>query len=185
MVKQVKTMRVSGNEYAKVATRLLAFRSENPRASIKTSHVINPDGSTTFTTFILKDKADEYSADSTGSATYSAKEMNKPKAFEKLETISVGRALSLLGYLNNGEIASTEEMEEFESYQQQKQEDAIDEAIKALRAAKTIDELKQTFTTISSKIRGNPQIIAVKDELKTKLNNSGKEQDESNPHPAK
>lgn len=178
MVKQVKTMKVSGGEYAKVATRLLAFRSDNPRASIKTSHIINPDGSTTFTTFILKDKADEYSADSTGSATYSANEMKRPKAFEKLETISVGRALSLLGYLNNGEIASTEEMEEFEDYQQQKQEQAVDAAIELLKQAKTIDELRRVFISVEPKVRSNQQIIAIKDELKTKLSNQGKEQDQ-------
>ena len=36
------------------------------------------------------------------------------KAFEKLETIAVGRALAFAGYLASGEIASFEEMQEFD-----------------------------------------------------------------------
>ena len=50
------------------------------------------------------DKTNEFSAEATGTARYSTKEMEKPKAFENSETISVGRALSFLGYMADGEI---------------------------------------------------------------------------------
>lgn len=166
---QIKTMKVGGGDYAKVADRLLQFRKENPRASVKTDHKINDDGSVTFSTFILKDKADEYSADSTGTASYSATEIKKPKAFEKLETISVGRALSLLGYLNNGEIATGEEMEEFHTYVAERHEQALAVATKELKSAKTLDELRNMFINLPSEIRNDKKIAILKNELKRKL----------------
>ena len=151
-MKQVKTSKVSGGDYAKVADRLKEFRQDNPRSSIKTTYEFTPNGGAVFTTYILKDKRDEYSADATGTAAYSVNQMKRDKAFEKLETISVGRALSLLGYLNNGEIASTEEMEE------------------ELRACKTLDELKEKYTEI---VKTNPklsrELVGVKDEMKARL----------------
>lgn len=104
-------------DYALVPDRLLQFRKENPRASIETKHTYNPDNSITFTATIIKDLADPNSARATGNARYSEVELKKPKAFEKLETVSVGRSLANLGYLNDGQIATTEEMEEFEAQQ--------------------------------------------------------------------
>lgn len=163
-MKQVKTSKVSGGDYAKVADRLKEFRQDNPRSSIKTTYEFTPNGGAVFTTYILKDKRDKYSADATGTAAYSVNQMKKDKAFEKLETISVGRALSLLGYLNNGEIASTEEMEEFETFQDTKK------AEEELRDCKTLDELKEKYTEI---VKANPklsrELVGVKDEIKAKL----------------
>lgn len=167
-MRKVATMNVSGGEYAKVAVRLREFRTDNPRASIKTSHTINADGSVTFETYILKDKADEFSADSTGSATYSVEEMKKPKAFEKLETISVGRALSMMGYLNNGEIASSEEMEEFEHYKKRRAEEARLMAIESLESAKSLDELKSAFLSLGELMR-DQEVVAAKDKRKAEL----------------
>ena len=165
----VKTMKVSGGDYAKVADRLLEFRNDNPRASVKTEHKIAENGSVSFSTYILKDKADEFSADATGSASYSAKEMEKPKAFEKLETISVGRALSLLGYLNNGEVASSEEMEEFEAFKEQKRREQIDQAIKNIGAADSINELRELFMSFPAFIRNSVSVVAAKDVRKEQL----------------
>lgn len=176
--KTVKTTKIGGNvDYAKVADRLTAFREKNPRASIKTDHKINSDGSHTFTAFILSDKADQYSADATGSASYTAEEMKKVKAFEKLETIAVGRALSMLGYLNNGEVASSEEMEEFEQYKAEKLSKAVEETKKKLKATKSMAELKQVFISLPSQLKGNKEVIKLKDHLKEGFNN---EQDASN-----
>lgn len=178
MTNKIRTVKVSGGDYAKVADRLKKFREENPRASIKTTHEIREDGGATFTTYILKDKSDEFSADATGSAAYSAAEMKNAKAFEKLETISVGRALSLLGYLNNGEIASSEEMEEFEEFKIAKQQAAIKNAVKALESASNMDELRETFMNLNIEIRGARSVLNAKDEMKQKLEskNNGKEQ---------
>lgn len=107
---RVKTMDLKGNEYAKVADRLLKFREENIRASIKTEAKFLGEGRVQFIANILKDKADPTSADSMGNAF--GKE-GAQKEFEKLETIAIGRALAILGYAASGEIASSEEMEEF------------------------------------------------------------------------
>jgi len=109
----VATINLKGNEYALVPQRLKQFRQDNPRSSITTKPTFQEDGTVVFTAKILKDKADENSAEATGHA-YG--KMGEVKAFEKLETVATGRALALLGYLNNGQIATTEEMAEFEEY---------------------------------------------------------------------
>lgn len=124
----VKTTKIAGDkDYALVPDRLKEFRSENPRALVETKPDVQADGSVIFSARILKDKAEASSAEATGTARYSAKEMEKAKAFEKLETVSVGRALALLGYLNNGQVATSEEMVEFEEYKQEQMELIFDE----------------------------------------------------------
>ena len=76
----------------------------------------------------IKDKSNEASAEATGHAFVKVTEKTIEKQFEKLETIAVGRALALLGYSADGEIASSEEMEEFLADKESKRQDAIDEA---------------------------------------------------------
>lgn len=129
-------------EYLGVADRLKQFRQENPRASIETEHTQHEDGSITFRATIVKDKSDEYSATSTGNARYSADELKDKKSFEKLETISVGRALANLGYLNNGEIATTEELEEFYEYKEKQYPERI-------AGAKDVKELMAIFNSMN------------------------------------
>lgn len=123
-----ESMKFGDKEYFLVPGRLKRFREENPRASVDSNPTYNPDGSITIKTVIVKDQSDEYSATGSGSARYSEAEMKKIKAYEKLETISVGRALSNIGYLNDGQIASTEEMEEFEEQRREKYGEQIKEA---------------------------------------------------------
>lgn len=125
---KVETIDYQGKDYATVPARLKEFRQSNPRASISTEPMAQTDGSMIIRALIVTDRADESSAQSTGSARYSEKEMIAKKAYEKLETIAVGRALSLLGYLNNGDIASSEEMLEFEGFKAEKYETEIAEA---------------------------------------------------------
>lgn len=135
---KVSTIRYgSVAEYATVPARLKKFREDHPRASISTSPTFLDDGSCIFTATIVADQAEEASAKATGSARYTSSEISKAKAFEKLETIATGRALSLLGYLNNGDIASSEEMLEFEEYKENKVLDAIE----AVKTAKDRSEL--------------------------------------------
>lgn len=122
-----ESIKFGDKDYRLVPARLKQFREENPRADIDTTSTINHDGSVTFKSRIVKDLADENSARSSGTARYTEVEMKKPKAFEKLETISVGRALANLGYLNDGQVATTEEMEEFENYKFEKVEQAIEQ----------------------------------------------------------
>lgn len=119
----------SVKSYAKVASRLKDFREKNPRASVKTT-VTPTDSGVMVQAYILSDKADESSADATGTAFYPAKQMQENKAFEKLETIAVGRALALLGWLNDGEIATSEEMEEFLEFKFDNLKKEIEQATK-------------------------------------------------------
>jgi hypothetical protein len=143
------SIKFGDKDYALVPARLKKFREENLRAKVDSNPTYNEDGSITFKTVITKDQADEYSAVGSGSARYSAEEIKKPKAFEKLETISVGRALANLGYLNDGQVATTEEMEEFEAYQLSK----VDEAIEAIKKA----EKRGEFEGILSKLNAEQQ----------------------------
>lgn len=111
---KVQTINLKGNEYATVPQRLLEFRNKHPRSSVTTHPTFQEDGTVVFSATIVKDKGDENSATATG---HSYGKLTSDKAFEKLETVATGRALALLGYLNNGQIATSEEMEEFEAYQ--------------------------------------------------------------------
>ena len=129
------SVRFGDKEYALVPDRLKIFREENPRASIETEHELQVDGSITFKATIVKDLADPNSARATGNARYTEVELKKPKAFEKLETVSVGRALANLGYLNDGQIATSEEMEDYEAQ-------LFGQALEDLKTAKTRDEFK-------------------------------------------
>jgi len=139
---KVETITYQGKNYATVPARLKEFRSTNPRAGITTSPTFGEDGSLTFKAEIIADRSDESSATATGHAHYNASAMKDKKAFEKLETIATGRALSLLGYLNNGEIASTEEMEEFEGFKAEKFTEEIE-------SAKTVAELMAIFNRMN------------------------------------
>lgn len=171
-MKKIETVKISGSDYAKVSARLGEFRKENPRAKITTRPEPQPDGGMIFYAEIVKDSSKK-SAEATGTAYYPASKMKSEKAFEKLETISVGRALSLLGYLNNGEIASSEEMEEFEDFKKQKVVDQSKELINKLKSSKNLKELQDNFVKGVNKFKGNNEVIEelikIKDELKGQL----------------
>ena len=147
----VKTTKIGGGAmYAKVSDRLKAFRSENPRALIETTPLPQESGMMMFRTRIVKDKADEYSAEATGHALQTKA---GTKDFEKLETISVGRALALLGYAPDGEIASSEEMEEFEDYKAQKHFEKLEEYKELLENSKSLEELKTNWASVDGNFK--------------------------------
>lgn len=161
---KTKTIKVSGGaDYAQVKDRMMEFREANPRGLIETTPTIQSDGQIMFKARILKDKGDETSAEATGHALGANKGV---KAFEKLETIAVGRALALLGYGSDGAIASSEEMEEFEESKTEKKLEAIDR----LSKAKTLEELKQVWNTIGN-LTTNKEVEKIKNEIKTRLSN--------------
>ena len=165
----VKTTKITGNaDYALVPDRLKEFRESNPRAKITTTPTAMADGGFIFQAHILSDKSDDYSAEATGTAMYNVNEMKQKKAFEKLETISVGRALALLGYLNNGQVATSEEMVEFEDYKAAKNNELIENAISSINQAKTIEELKSVFMGLGN-LTANEKIITAKDLRKIEL----------------
>lgn len=177
--KRTKEEKIIKIDYAKVVDRLNEFRKDHVRSKIATNHKILADGSVVFKSYIWKDKSDFveslkagvnietalYTADSEGTAK--STDTGDEKSFEKLETISVGRGLALLGYSVSGEIASSEEMQEFEDYKNHKALEELEESADTLRTATNLDQLRVAFTALSAghKIK----LTALKDELKTKL----------------
>jgi hypothetical protein len=162
---KIPTIDLKGKSYATVPARIKEFREANPSGEIKTKPEIQADGQVIFTAYILKDKSNPSSASATG---HSIGKITGDKAFEKLETIAIGRALAILGYMASGDIASSEEMEEFENYKKQQREKAKQYAIESLNEAKTQVELKQVWGQLGNMVI-EPEIIALKDALKIKL----------------
>lgn len=139
---KVATTKIGGGaDYAKVADRLKMFWEQNPKGSIKTAHKLEAEY-IIFTTEIISDQSDEFSKRSTGSAL---EKLGKLKTFEKTESISVGRALALLGYMASGEIASSEEMEEFQDYKETQRQEKIEELMSEASQIKTKAELRAFF----------------------------------------
>jgi len=105
MTRRTETIDIGkGIQYAKVAARLAAFHEDNGTCDVKTSCKFK-EGFALFSVSLTTKKG-----------TFSGHSMGKVstalKAFEKLETIAVGRALAFAGYLSSGAIASQDEMEE-------------------------------------------------------------------------
>jgi hypothetical protein len=159
------SIKFGDKDYALVPDRLKKFREENPRAAIDTAPTYNVDGSVTFTATIIKDQSDPHSARATGHARYSEMELKKPKSFEKLETVSVGRALANLGYLNDGQIATSEEMEEYEEYK-------LGQALEAIATATKRDEFQTILASLTpaQKLEATPMINERIKELKEAVN---------------
>lgn len=160
---KVKTIDLKGKEYAQVKERLKQFRDDCPNGLIETFPTIQPD-TIMFKARILKNKSDASSAEATGHAYGPNK---GEKAFEKLETIAVGRALALLGYAQDGEVASGEEMEEFIQFQEEKKDKVISAFAASLEASKDIKMLQTTWATLPGDAKA--ELETLKDELKAKL----------------
>lgn len=162
-------------DYSKVKDRLKEFREACPRGSIVTTHTILTDR-ITFRAHIIKDKGDAASAEATGHAT--GKDDGSEKVFEKLETIAVGRALALLGYASDGEIASSEEMEDFEVFQEQQKEAMMLEYTERIEGATTLDELRDVWSSIPVEDGFKTALASIKDAVKDRLT---KKKDEKAP----
>lgn len=164
MSKKLATMNLKGNEYAKVAERIRQFREDCPNGLIDPVPTITGD-MIMFTARVLKDKAKPTSAEAIG---HSYGKLTGDKAFEKHETIAVGRALANLGYLASGEIASADEMEDFYAYKEEQERQAIEEAIERMEEVSTLDELKNVFISLGTLIK-NEKVIEAKNKKKEEL----------------
>ena len=159
MNKKTKTMDLKGQDYAKVPERVKEFRTACPNGLIETFPELQDEGKAVlFRAHVLKDKSDPNSAEATAHAIG---KLTGDKSFEKVETIAVGRALALLGYLANGEIASSEEMERFHEYQEEQKEQWQEE----LQKITTVEELKDYYQ--SNQGLGKDFTKAVTDRKKT------------------
>jgi hypothetical protein len=160
-------MDLKGKEYAKVKDRLQEFRTAHTRARIETIPTFQEDGVIVFKCTILSDKADQNSAEATGHAFGNISKGEK--SFEKLETIAVGRALALLGYASDGEIASSEEMEEFEKHKADKQKEMILDATEKLTNTKNLAQLKKVWASLP--VEAKTELEKVKEDLKKRYAN--------------
>lgn len=178
-MRKTETIDLKGKSYAQVKDRVKEFRSDCPRGKIETIPMVQEDGTIIFKAYILKDKADETSADATGHSFSGeiAKDTKKEKFFEKLETIAVGRALANLGYASDGEIASSEEMEEFEASKEEKQRAFMEAMSERIGNAKDLEELKLVWASFSAEERKALEQIK---ELKKKELSAKDKDNESN-----
>ena len=164
MKKKIDTIKLQGKDYAQVKDRVKEFRQDCPNGLIKTKPTIQEDGTILFKATIIKDKSDDASAESTGHAMGNRE---GAKAFEKLETIAVGRALALLGYSADGEIASADEMEEFIEYKKTQKEEMLMVGKEKLEYTKNLDELKKVWSDLP--IEAKNGLEKVKEALKVKF----------------
>ncbi len=145
-------------EYAKVSARVGEFHKLYKKPSIITTFEFK-EGWAIFKAVVTPDVADP-------SRCFSGTSMGKAgavKAFEKLETIAVGRALAFAGLLSDGEIASNEEMAVYaEGVPLQDNTKALEK----LSATKTKGELGKTWALLSQAERENKEVQTLKDKLK-------------------
>ena len=166
MVKKLATIKLQNKDYATVPTRIKEFREQCPNGVIETSSIINGVGETEFTATIFKDGNNR----NVGSATGHAQALLKgDKAFEKLETIAIGRALAILGFMASGEVASYEEMEEFLTEKEAKKQKIIEDTIADVNQIESIEELRTYYKENSGKGKEVASIITARvEEIKSK-----------------
>lgn len=104
----MKTINLKGREYAPVSERVAQLHKDNEFCSIVTEPEFK-EGLCIFKATITTGLGEE-------KRTFTGHAFGKigaEKAFEKLESVAVGRALAMAGYLAGGEIASYDEIEKF------------------------------------------------------------------------
>jgi hypothetical protein len=100
---------LQGKDYCQVKDRIFAFNEQNQKGSIQTTSQFVGElviMKATIYPNIVDEPTRFFTASSFG-------QVKGIKAFEKLESVAVGRALAYLGFGIDGSIASYEEMENF------------------------------------------------------------------------
>lgn len=163
---KIKTIKLgsAGTDYAKVSARLAAFIQANKNPSVKTSYEFTNEY-VVFKAIITPDVANP---DKCFHGTSMGK-MSGLKAFEKLETIAVGRALAFAGYLSDGEIASSEEMIK---YDEVKPDVDLVEVAEKLEGASNLDELKKIWQGLTQTEREVPEVVNLKNKIKANYENT-------------
>jgi len=100
----MKTINLNGKEYAPVSARVEQCHKDHEKSSITTETTFSEGHVIVKATVAFDDR--KFTGHSYG-------KVGTEKAFEKLETTAVGRALAFAGYLSGGEIASYDEIESF------------------------------------------------------------------------
>lgn len=126
----IRTLTISGREYAEVNQRIKAFRMVFPDGFIQTELLSNEGGVAVF-----RARVGYYGMDDRevvlGTGTAYEKEgstfINKTSYIENCETSAVGRALGMLGFGIDSAVASAEEVQNAKLNQGAKPEEKADE----------------------------------------------------------
>lgn len=122
---KIRTISLKGKDYSPVSARVEQFHKDHRDGNILTSYEFNEGYCIFKAQVIFGGVYSVYSGthdgepifdDSDRPRTFTGHAFGKvgtEKAFEKLESVAVGRALAFAGYLAGGEIASYDEIEEF------------------------------------------------------------------------
>ena len=105
----MKTINLKGKEYAPVSARVEQFHKDHEKGSIETGCEMTELQLGEKKVQVAKFKA-TVSYDKGTFNGHAFGSLTSEKAFEKLESVAVGRALAFAGYLAGGEIASYEEI---------------------------------------------------------------------------
>ena len=173
-VRKTRTINIGkGNqaiEYAKVSARIAELHKDYKNAAIKTEFEFK-DGWAIFKANLILDVKNP---DRVFNGTSMGK-VGAVKAFEKLETIAVGRALALAGFLSDGEIASSEEMASYEESVDIVEQNEVADATVQLESAHTLEELGKVWRSFPQAWRNNAEILNLKNQLKAKYENPSSE----------
>lgn len=160
-MEKVKTIQLQGKDYAQVKDRLQAFKKDFPKWKVHTEYNFK-DGFVIFkaTLFPQFDKQEDMWT------WHAFGKLDKQKAFEKLETIAVGRALWLAWYWSDWDIASFDEMKEFLD------SNSIIEKVpfKKQQFKELVTVLNDWWTTFANWwIEDNKEVFNINDPIKEKI----------------
>lgn len=144
MSEKLPTINLKGKEYVQVKERVIYFNENHPNGAIKTKIIESSGGVVTFKATIYPDIAtkDRFF---TGHSFGTLKEV---KAFEKLESVAVGRALALMGIGIIESIASADEMVRFE----QKEVERVKKELSNYTPCPVCNKDRRAFDTKSGKV---------------------------------
>jgi hypothetical protein len=156
---KLKTINLSGKQYAQVAERLRAIHEDHKDFDILTDFTVTEGGAVAFTaTITIRDKV--AMTDNLVTTTYTGHSYGKmtgAKAFEKLETIAVGRALAFAGYHADGEIASADEMQDMGK--EGVDQDVLADAVMQITGVKSVVELESAYKALPVELRKTSEVI--------------------------
>lgn len=121
---EIKTINLKGKSYAPVSERVAQFHRDHKDGKIETSYEFK-EGYVIFKAVVSFENLYQIDdlpngqvckqtvLDTRKFTGHAFGKVGQEKAFEKIESVAVGRALAFAGYLAGGEIASYDEIEKF------------------------------------------------------------------------
>lgn len=154
MSKKIKTINLQGKQYAQVSERLRAIHEEHKNFDIKTNYEFFGEQVVFRAKLTIRDK--EGVKEPVTYYGHSQGKLGAQKAFEKLETIAVGRALAFAGYHADGEIASADEMQDMEA---EIDKEILADAVAQIMDAKDVPALEKTYKDLPADIKRSKEVI--------------------------